>query len=383
MKIGILTHWWSNDNYGQQLQCYALQKYLRDAGHEPFLIRYYPHNDNIKPPFLKRVKNAITNPILFYRSIKTIVKQLVKKKTTNQFNKARNFEGFRNKYIKQSNVIYYSYNQLKENPPEAEAYIVGSDQVWGLNARRISYSRNRLNAWFLNFGSEDTLRISYAASWGDKKIPEQQAKEIEPLLRKFDFVSVRESSGIFICEQCGIKNARWMPDPTLLFQSDVYRALFQGIKSSVEGGDYILFYWLDNGTKNPKVEVMKWASNNNLLVVYVTGNTDKSDSMQKDVSIEEWLYLIDNSKYVITNSFHCCLFSMVFHVPFGVIPLEGKMERLNERMYSLFRSLEIEDRFIYHHNYDFVKNSIDYRSFDKNLMKIRDGNNFSEILNQL
>jgi hypothetical protein len=230
MKIGILTHWWSDDNYGQQLQCYALQKYLRNAGHEPFLIRYIPRDEKKKGSLIFRVSKVISNPTKTFQFIKNKTKRLFVDKKQKSNNIARNFEGFRTEYIMPSNIIYHSYNELKENPPLAGAYIVGSDQVWGHNARDISNGLNKPNTWFLNFGSKKTLKIAYAASWGAKEIPEQQAEAISPLLKKFFFVGVRELSGISICKQCGFEKSSWTPDPTLLFEAKDYYPLFNNIK---------------------------------------------------------------------------------------------------------------------------------------------------------
>nr|WP_319998275.1 polysaccharide pyruvyl transferase family protein [uncultured Draconibacterium sp.] len=381
MKIGILTHWWSEDNYGQQLQCFALQKYLRDAGHEPFLIRYYPKRDNL-PSFLVRIAKKIINPVLLYRVIIDNLEKFCKNQSSRlRMNFSRNFEAFRKNNISQSEIIYYSYNELKKNPPVADVYIVGSDQVWGLNARDISKGKDRLNAWFLNFGSENIMRLSYAASWGDKEISEEQIEEISPLLKKFRFVGVRELSGVSVCKQCGVEDAKWMLDPTFLFQAKDYRTLFKDLNMKDVKKEYIVFYWLNNGTKNPIEEVLKWASDNNFAVKYITGNNEREgDFAQEYASIEEWLYLIDNAKYVVTNSYHCCIFSLLFHTPFGVVPLEGDMGRLNERMSSLFLTLNIEPRFIEGQEFNIIKANIDFEKIDNKLVEIREESSFLEIL---
>uniref|UniRef100_UPI0026114D82 polysaccharide pyruvyl transferase family protein n=1 Tax=uncultured Treponema sp. TaxID=162155 RepID=UPI0026114D82 len=130
LKVGILTFWWSNDNYGQLLQCYALQKYLRDAGHDAFLIRYNSQNDFTRSPVFIRLLKAL-NPILLFKYLNYRVnsrKSIVEAKLHD-----RHFEDFRNKYIVQSEKIYSSYSELKENPPEADVYIAGSDQVWNFS----------------------------------------------------------------------------------------------------------------------------------------------------------------------------------------------------------------------------------------------------------
>ena len=153
MRIGILTFWWAYDNYGQILQCYALQRFLEKRGHEPFLIRY-------------EYKTEIQNPPVYHKFLKLFnVKKLVsylrtlnmKRKIQNEMSfHNRHFDDFRKKYIKFGNKLYLSYKELVENPPEADCYIVGSDQVWNpdcIGGINNSSFENILNAYFLNFGS--------------------------------------------------------------------------------------------------------------------------------------------------------------------------------------------------------------------------------------
>ena len=106
MKIGILTYWWASDNYGQLLQCYALQKYLRDLGHDAFIIRYNYNNEDIryKVSFMKRAFRAL-NPVIFYKHFKN--KILLKK--TKSASQIRKFDDFRSKYILLSAEFYQKY----------------------------------------------------------------------------------------------------------------------------------------------------------------------------------------------------------------------------------------------------------------------------------
>ena len=130
MKIGILTYWWASDNYGQLLQCYALQRYLRDLGHEAFIIRYNYNNEGIriKVPVWKRALKAL-NPVIFYKYFE---RKILRKRIL-EINKVREFDVFRSKYISLSNDFYAKYENLSANPPEADVYIVGSDQVWNFS----------------------------------------------------------------------------------------------------------------------------------------------------------------------------------------------------------------------------------------------------------
>lgn len=337
MKIGIMTFWWSQDNYGQLLQCYALQKYLCDAGHDAYLIRF---KNEEKSPLWKRVIKAL-NPVILFRYINRKINS--RKVTKEQKYNNRYFDDFRKKYIKHSEIFYNSYKQLKETPPDADVYIVGSDQVWNF-----SYMKNSVykHAYMLDFGNTTTKKMSYAASWSMNSLSQDLIDEITPLLHKFSYVSVREENGISLCKQCGYDNAELVCDPTLLLSADVYRNLYMDENVRKIEKKYVMLYMLNNECDFDIQRVYDFAKEKDLEVVYVTGNGVINNREKFFATIPEWLYLIDNAEYVITNSFHCCVFSSLFNKKFGVAKLKGKVEGMNTRFESLFNLFGIESRYI-------------------------------------
>lgn len=366
MKIGIMTFWWSEDNYGQLLQCYALQKYLRVLGHEAFLIRYFPDNDipRQKTPIIKKFYKVF-NPKKLYNFIQAKIKRkkLEYERTTNN----RHFDSFRQKYISQTSVLYSTLKELRANPPQADVYIVGSDQVWNYYCQ----FKNTLHAYFLDFGSDCTRRLSYAASWGRTSISDDEISEITPLLKRFDYVSVREGSGIELCKKCGFDSAEWVCDPTLLLSAETYRKLYNENSIRKIAKKYLLLYMLGNKCDFDIKNVYNFAMLKNLEVVFVTGNDLINSNTKYFATIPEWLYLVDNAEYVITNSFHCGVFSTIFHKQFGIVPLSGKLIGMNARMESLFESRGIGNRFISNNDFSLldeeysVKNITNSEKFSK------------------
>lgn len=343
MKIGIMTFWWSQDNYGQILQCYALQKYLRDAGHEPFLIRYDPGTDYAPTPLYRKLLKAL-NPVRLagYLSFKRRRRLAAKEYAVHD----RQFGAFRDRYLKQSERIYRSYGELKENPPEADCYIVGSDQVWNFYTAKLSRCRNLVHAYFLDFGKPEAKRISYAASWGKDFIPDDFAEEIKPLLERFDFVSVREKTGIGVCRRCGCETARWVCDPTLLLDAGTYRSLYRENNAAAPRKPYLLFYYLDNGGTFDRDSVFRFAEAKGLDVVYVGGNMNFDRYEKTYASIPQWLCLVDNAGYVVTNSFHACVFSILFGKRFGAVRIDGIGAGMNSRLGSLFEMTGCGERYV-------------------------------------
>ena len=347
MTIGILTYWWSQDNYGQLLQCYALQEYLRRHGHEPFLIRYRFDGDLKRTPFIFRCLKAL-NPVLLCLYIKK--RKHDKHIRIEQSLNDRDFDNFRKTYIAQFPTIYKSYTDLCKNPPNADAYIVGSDQVWSFWSKDIHRYKNIVHAYFLDFGLPSIKRLSYAASWGVTELAKYQ-NEIVPLLKQFDYVSVREKDGLGFCRTCGRNDVEWVCDPTLLLDADFYRQLYNQNRIRQIKRRYVLLYMLNTECDFDIQKVFDFAHENNYEVVYITGNGVVDTRKKCFATIPEWLYMIDNAAYVITNSFHGSVFSIVFQKPFGIVPLSGKARKMNARFDSLFELCGTGNRYIC--NYDF------------------------------
>lgn len=353
MKIGILTFWWSQDNYGQLLQCYALQKYLRDLGHYAFLIRYNYNSDLKKRRNFKRIFK-IFNPKKLYNYLCGLLKQ---RENHNYAitNTDRQFNKFREKYLFVSEKYYINYNDLKRTPPDADAYIVGSDQVWNWNYLDALHS-TAYHAYFLDFGNENILRLSYAASWGASNLPTKIINPIANMLSNFNYVSVREITGKKLCKKCGIEDAEWVCDPTLLISAEQYRKIYKENQINTINKKYLLFYYLNNKCDFDIESVYNFANKKGLDVVFITGNGFYDEHEKFEATIPEWLYLVDNAEYVITNSFHCAVFSTIFYKRFGVIPLSGCATGMNERFGSLFELRGIGNRFITSDNYSALEN---------------------------
>lgn len=343
MKIGIVTYWKSTDNYGEQLQNYALQEYLKGLGHEPFLIRYDYMADTIygtKPLPVRLLRACNPKRLAGYFKSRRNNRMYLK----DCLEHPRGFEEFREKHLSMSRV-YSSIDDLRNDPPEAELYISGSDQVWNTFGGKFSEMRNRLSAFFLDFGKEDVKRISYAASWGRTDIPEDESGLIRPLLANFDAVSVREETGIDVCSRLGREDAVLSPDPVLLHDAETYRKLYRSESTRRPDGKYLFFYYLNPDGSFDSKAVFEWAKANELKVIYVT-NDWHDDHDRSFPGVTEWLELIDNAEYVVTNSFHCSLISLLFGKKFGVIRRTGIFKGMNSRMDTLFANCGIEPRYI-------------------------------------
>lgn len=334
MKIGVVTFWWTCDNYGQLLQAYGLQLVLREMGHEPFIIKYDRRRD--VDHSLKARLHTLKDILLLRCSIKTVFNR------KNEFteNDLRKFSMFRDRYLNFSK-LYTTYEELKTDPPLADVYIVGSDQVWHFPSRLFYKLKNWANVYFLNFGSESIKRISYAASFSLDDISTDFCKFITPLLKRFSLVTVRETSGISICKKCLVKFPLLALDPTLLLTSNQWRSLASDISYP---SNMLLCYLLANQCTISFDEVYNFSLKYGWNIKYIASQGQKATYDAITPSIEEFLSLVSSARFVVTNSFHGTVFSIIFNIPFLVIPLCGEFQSMNDRIFTLLKIFQLEDR---------------------------------------
>lgn len=330
MRIGIITYWESEDNYGQLMQCYASQRYLRSLGHDAFLIRY-KHVSRLRPnrSFVSLLKK-ILNPVFLKNKIKQIVeskrKEIINKKVLCH-NINRNFEFFRQTYLKYTEKVYYE-KDLLDNPPACDILICGSDQIW------IHVPIDPI--YFLQFGSANQKRIALSASFGLKSFPKESLGELSEYLKTFDFISVRERSGVEICKLANRFDVQLMCDPTILNGVTEYAELAEGIKLNNE----IFVYYLGHKSAVTEKQLVKFLDNKDFLFCASQGLVSTTQKIYP--TIPQWLGYIRDSSFVITNSFHGVVFCLLFKKRFAVIPL--KNTGANDRIETLLDELELSSR---------------------------------------
>lgn len=347
MKIAVLTFCNSKYNYGQLLQAFALQEYLTTLGHECRVIR-----TDYDTRRLVRVLNTIgLLPLFrfFYRKLKGYSKT------------DRHFEEFRKKYIRGSSKVFYSYKQLCSHLPQADVYIAGSDQVWAFSRNVFKRAKNKevffdyIKTYFMDFNNAPIKRLSYAASFGCKleDIDKDVQGLIAPLIKRFSYVSVREESGIKIAQALGVTNPTVDADPTLLLPASYYRTFY---KKEVNASSLSLSlslnapYLLVYRSKNPSIinmeAIYEYARMKGLEVVYIISGEITDEYKKTYATIPEWLYLVDNAKAVISNSFHASLFCLLFNKCFATVPLNKDYQSMNTRFSSLFSLFNTEPRLL-------------------------------------
>lgn len=372
MKIGVLTFWNGNSNYGQIFQCWALQQYLKQKGHDPFVIRYIP---TVYAPPLKRFLKKVLF-IKEFRLLKTYLFNNKKYKTRcrNASNDIkRNFDEFRNLHLRFSDLTYHNIRQLQLNPPNAELYIVGSDQVW---AQILNNINNR--AFFLDFGKSETKRIAYAPSFVVNEYPAAYRDDLKKLLKCFSAVSVREYSGVNICKSVGIEATKVL-DPTFLLEREDYLSL---IREPIKKKRQIFIYSV-NISSSEQIrweELKKYAKEKDFKIIVTPskGYFDANELFGSEVEYlyatpQQWLKTIAESEFVVTPSFHGVAISIILGTPFVYIPLKGQFESGNARIIDLLSDLSLNNRIISDNQpYDsIISNYIDWEFVSKALKRYK------------
>lgn len=284
-----ITNFWYAVNYGANLTAYALFKLVSDINTETFML------DNLE----SFDKNLISTSYL---------------------------KNFINKYFK--------IKKFDENDENA-ILITGSDQVFNPECES-----HKNNTKFLNFGKITNKRIAMSASFGlDKEtlMKQNSKQDIEKLnlaLKTFDFISVREKSGVEICKDVFNADSEWIIDPVFMLEKEKWGELInnasENIKQQLKDNKIVSYIFLENKTHD---KVFKSFSEK-----YKTGIVNLATFK---TSPEDWLYAIKNSELFITNSFHGVCFAIIFNKPFICLSKEtGKSVRFE----SLFEMLEIENK---------------------------------------
>ena len=357
MKIAILTlplH----TNYGGILQAYALQTVLERMGHTVFLIR-----KREPEPF-----NIFKHP---YRLIRRTIKKALYWRTTDFLVEKHDYERHQRRFIKfkefiGNNLHSRDFDTWSEiSSWDIDAIVVGSDQIW-----RPYFFGQDISHAFLDFASGMKIRrIAYAVSFGTDKweYSKEQTDICRNLVSAFYAVSVREQSAVNLCEQHLCVRPKLVLDPTLLLTEQDYAKLL-GPASKV-GVKYIMKYCLDN---SKEADTISESLVLNGFEISAPVSSDVFWDWKSDLTpfpIDAWLNTIRNAEFIITDSYHCLVFSILFHKNVIVVqnPLRG-----NARISSLLSILGITDRMV-----------ISVDDYHERYQKIMSGMNWSAIDNQL
>lgn len=336
MKVGILTLPYE-PNYGWAVQLWALYTSIEKLGHNPVVINRR-WNTSQKGLLYK------TKRFLYYKGI------------------CRRFSRFLDNEIINITREIRNNDSMTKLAAELDAVVVGSDQVW-----RIENTRGANLNFFLDFIPDNsTKRISYAASFGKDTWQGSPAEteQVSKLLSKFDSITVREDSGVTLCNELFHVNAIHVVDPTLLLTKEDYNSILSKPKKKSQITTYIL-----DSTDEKRNAIFNFSEISNVNVVPLYS----PKRITYYHSVYYWLENIRDAKYVIVDSFHGMVLSIVFRKNFVVL---ANAQRGLTRFTSLLSQLGLEDRltneFTCENIMKILSNEIDYFQVESKLKRMRE-----------
>lgn len=346
-------------NYGASLQAYALQIYLEQLGHKVEIINFNPWylRTRYNPFFIHPASrfNLLAQRIPF---LKYFLGPLTNRHMFRTYGRKGRFDKFTSDYLRLTTFSYRSSEELQKNPPKADIYIAGSDQIWNTDMQN-----GHEPAFYADFGAEGTRRITYAASFGIENLPEEYREFVHDEVIKFNAISVREQSGLEILNSLGIKNAVQVVDPVFLLKKDEWEKL--AIKAheykNIHKNKYILVYDFIRDNRIAKIATeLKKRTHFPIISVNDFWKIKYADLNINDAGPLEFINLISNSAYVLANSFHGTAFAIIFNKQFYSFSLES--QRTSSRMRDLLSQYGLEGRFNAQQTID---DNIDYNIVNK------------------
>lgn len=312
-NIGVITLN-DNNNFGNRLQNYAVEAAIKKCGYNPTTIRYKRTSEKSSKYMLKLFIKYCINF--------TWKRQIIKKK---KLFKKFNFN------INETKKVYTIDNIRKSI--DVESYIVGSDQVWNPNFKRLT------DIELLKFTNKN--KIAFSASFGIGELPKEYWDSTKTALNGFKAISVREDAGKKIIEELGVdKDVQVLVDPTMLLSADDWDKVSNKPKNINDGEKYILNYFLGKLPDEWDKEIKRIAKENDCRIINIL---DESDPYFVS-GPSEFLYLEKNAFLVCTDSFHSSVFSIIYDTPFVVFNRKDKHVSMNSRLDTLLSKFELENR---------------------------------------
>lgn len=325
-----MTTFFKAENYGAALQAYALQTILRQKGYDAEILNY---RDSAIEDCYKIISIRRENLYLIIRaSLGVLLFYGRRKKRHEQFLK------FQEEYLKTGDKEYWSVEEVKRNPPDAEIYLTGSDQVWNT-----SITKGVSDIYTLNFGQDKIRRIAYAASIGVRKFSQSDAEIFREKVSRIEKVSVREVTAQNELENLlREKKIDVTLDPVLLRSKKEWETDICDFIRTKE--KYVLAYLVEEDPEYRKI-VKELSDVTGLKIIHFEcrkkyGNVLYSAYTEGPM---EFVNLIKNAEYVVTTSFHGTAFSVVLNKRFWVIPHKPRESRITD----LLEKLAIQDRAVY------------------------------------
>ncbi|NLD64902.1 MAG: polysaccharide pyruvyl transferase family protein [Bacteroidales bacterium] len=301
-------------------------KYLENRGYDTEIIDYRPDYLTYKLWAIgPRWDKNIFLRVIYFAYV--VPRRLL------MYKRRRKFDLFTASRLKLTPRVYRSIEDLRFDPPQADIFFAGSDQIWNTES-----PNGKDPAFYLEFAPNCSIKASYAASFSTSDIAQGLVKFVASRLKRFDFISVREDTGLKILNKLGVEGGSVVVDPVFLLN----RTEWEYLSKQVTDGKYIFIYDQENNhlIKESALKLSK-AYNLKIYAIESLYPISYADKTFKNAGPEEFLGLIHNCEICLTNSFHCMSFSLIFNKKFYLF--RRTHQKVNSRMIDLLNYLNLSD----------------------------------------
>lgn len=325
-------------NYGAALQAFALQTTIEKLGYKAEHVRF---TDKLySTPNLSTAKKIMA----VYKLANGHIYKYLKTRKINQTT-TKMFVDFRNNMLNTSREAYYSVKDLSEANTIYDCFVCGSDMIWS----DIGQDRD---AYFLSFADE-YKRVSYAPSiTGTKNYNSDQINYVKERLNGIKYLSAREQSGVEFIKAITGRDAFWAVDPTLLLNKEEWKTALN-LKVNFVGKKYLLVYMFQ-GSECVNKQIHEFAKRHDLEIRYIPMTVSESfrnykNGIESSYGPSEFVDMFMNASFVVTNSFHGLLFSLICNIPFALIHRgeENEWKDHEARMNSILDLVGLNDHYLY------------------------------------
>ena len=349
-KIGIAAVTYK-DNFGSALQTYATQYILEKLGYDARIFEIKGVHRSIFTKKLLYYAGRIFDPVEAKYLFANLTSRSRKKASVvsdgfAQEMKVRHkmYADFNKKWNKMLPTVK-GRNGLRKQASEMDAVVVGSDQLWRPSNIVGSY-------YTLEFVPDEVKKIAFSTSFGVPELPSQLLKHAKKFLSRIEHISVREDSGAEIVRKESGRDATVVCDPTMMLTAEEWMHI-QDEKPFAEG-NYILMYLMgDNPEQREFVKALSMATGCRIIgllhgATYISYDEDMVDEKPFNVGPAEFVNLIRNAQFGCTDSFHCCVFSILNSTKFFAFRRwpDGSKFSANDRLYTLLKFTGLERRML-------------------------------------
>lgn len=382
-RIGyVMAYSEGHNNYGTSLQGYALLRKMQQFGYDVEIIYY------VKQLSFRQKISYVVNAIKA-KETRMLTRQLssiYNRKVHSAYYECLKYRtlavnAYKEKKLKPFFHRYVGFDKLREGSKGYDLIIVGSDQVW----MPLSLPNKFFN---LLFAVDEVKKVAYASSFGVSEIPKFQRKATGEYLDRFSKIGVREQKGKEIVESLSTMTATVVADPTLLFtkdewDSEIYQTISNTTLSNITraNGKPYIFCYLISPNEEARKQSKELSRRTGLPIItirhmeqYRAIDEKIGDEVPYSVDPNDFVRYISHASYVCTDSFHCTVFSIIYHRQFITFYRTKNMNKSsrNSRIESLFNVLGIGKEHIYQGDMNSINEPINWDLVECNLSKLRE-----------